>query len=492
MICVTIAAATKAEVLGQHRRLADLGAELVELRLDYLQEQVDVEKLLADRPCPVIVTCRRPADGGRFAGAEEERLGLLRAAIAAGAEFVDLEEDTAARIPRSGKTRRIVSHHDFQRTPDDLKAIHGRLSALDADVVKLVTTAVCPHDNLRILQLVRQSHTPTVGFCMGDLGIVSRILTGRFGAPWTFAASDATGVAPGQLSFAQMRGLYRYDEIHAETDVYGVIADPVGHSLSPLIHNTAFAQLKLDKVYVPLRVPPMHLAQFMDDAPLLGLKGLSVTIPHKETVIAKLGEAHEAVRAIGACNTTIWDGQQWIGYNTDFQAAMNSLEDAMGGVTSQGNPLTGKTALLLGAGGVGKAIAWGLMQRKAQVVLCDGDAERAKQLAAKLGCRAIDWSARHEMKPDVLMNGTPLGMHPKVDQTPFEAQYLRSSMVVFDAVYNPEHTLLLRSALDRGCRVVSGVDMFVRQACLQFKLFTGHEGPADVMRKVIKDAFEGK
>jgi 3-dehydroquinate dehydratase/shikimate dehydrogenase len=419
-------------------------------------------------------------------------LELLRAAMAAGAEFVDLEADAAARIPRSAKTRRIVSHHDFHRTPDDLESLHRRLAALDADVIKITTTAVCPHDNLRVLQLVRGSHVPTVGFCMGDLGVVSRILAGKFGAPWTYATPDATAVAPGQLSFAQMRGLYRYDEIHAETDVYAVIADPVGHSLSPLIHNTAFAQLKLDKVYVPIRVPPMHLAQFMEDAPHLGLKGLSVTIPHKETVIASLGEVHEAVRAIGACNTTIWDGRQWVGYNTDFLAALNSLEDAMGGVTSQGDPLTGKTALLLGAGGVGKAIAWGLMDRKAHVVLCDGDAERAKQLAAKLGCRAIDWSARHEVQADVLVNGTPLGMHPKVDQTPFEPQHMRSSMVVFDAVYNPEHTLLLRNALDRGCRVVSGVDMFVRQACLQFKLFTGHEGPADVMRKVIKDAFAGK
>lgn len=492
MICVTLCGETAESLIACHRQFADQGAELVELRLDYLQGNVDVARLLADRPCPVIVTCRRPEDGGKFAGTEDERLALLQAAIAAGAEFVDLEEDAAQRIGRSGKTRRIISRHDFQRTPDDLAAIHRRLSALDADVVKIATMAVCPHDNLRMLQLVRGAHRPTVGFCMGDLGVVSRILAGKFGSPWTYAACDATAVAPGQLSFAQMRGLYRYDEISAETDVYGVIADPVGHSLSPLIHNTAFARLKLDKVYVPLRVPPEHLAQFMDDAPQLGLKGLSVTIPHKETVIAKLGEAHEAVRAIGACNTTVWDGRKWAGYNTDFLAAMNSLEDALGGVTPQGNPLTGKTALLLGAGGVGKAIAWGLIQRKAHVVLCDGEAERARQLADRLGCQVVDWSARHEVPADVLVNGTPLGMHPKVDQTPYEPQSLRSSMVVFDAVYNPDPTLLLRNALARGCRVVSGVDMFVRQACLQFKLFTGHEGPADVMRTVIKEAFAGK
>ena len=488
MICVTIAEESVGRMLAAQHRLAADGAGLVELRLDYVQGPVSVGPLLENRPTPVIVTCRRPADGGRFAGSEEQRCQLLRAAIDAGADYVDLEEDVAGRIPRSGSTRRIVSSHNFQETPPDLAALHQQLGRHDADVVKLVTTALTPHDNLRVLQLVAGARVPTVGFCMGDIGVASRILAGRFGSPWTYAADEGKAVAPGQLSFPQLRDLYRYDQIGPATEVYGVIADPVGHSLSPLIHNAAFRQRGLNKVYVPLRVPPSTLAQFMDDAPPLGLRGLSITIPHKETVIPKLGQTDEGVQGIGACNTAVHDGRQWLGYNTDYQAAMDSLEEALGGRSGDASPVRGKRALILGSGGVGKAIAFGLVRRGATVALCDGLAERAQQLAARLGCQAVAWEARHDTPADILVNCTPLGMHPQVEQTPYDADRLRAGMVVFDVVYNPEYTRLLTDAKTRGCRIVSGVEMFVRQAGLQFRLFTGQEGPAELMRQVILDA----
>jgi 3-dehydroquinate dehydratase/shikimate dehydrogenase len=290
-----------------------------------------------------------------------------------------------------------------------------------------------------------------------------------------------------------MTDLYRYDVIGLATEVYGVIADPVGHSLSPLIHNAAFRQLEFNKVYLPFRVPPADLPQFIADAPRLGVKGLSVTIPHKEAILPQLGWAEPAVEGIGACNTAVFDGRQWRGYNTDCQAAMSSLEEALGGASPDANPLHGRTALVLGAGGVGKAIAYGLAIRQTNVVLCDGIASRAEQLAERIGCRWVNWDDRREAaaEADVVIHGTPIGMYPKVDATPLAAEDLRPGAVVFDAVYNPEETLLLRGARERGCRVVSGVDMFVRQASMQFKLFTGHDGPADMMRDVIRRAMQG-
>jgi len=497
MICVAIGEQRIDDVLAAQRRLADAGAKLVELRLDYLQEPISLRRLLEHRPTPVIVTCRRPRDGGRFNGPEQQRLELLQAAVAAGADYVDLEADVAAQISRSGSTRRIVSHHDFERTPDDVEAIHQRLSLLGADVVKLVTTATTPHDNRRLLALSAAAKIPTIAFCMGDIGVASRILAGRFGAPWTYAADSNNAVAPGQVSFQQLRDLYRYESIGPETDVYGVIADPVGHSLSPLIHNTAFRELGLNKVYVPLRIPPANLAEFMQDAPHLGLRGLSITIPHKEAVIASLGQADDAVRGIGACNTAIYDGRQWSGHNTDNQAAMDSLEEAYGAAPGSvgslsASPLAGKRAILLGAGGVGKAIAVGLMRRGATVALCDAMQERAEQLAARLGCSWVAWGVRHDVPVDVIVNCTPVGMHPKVDDTPYDAACLKPGMVVFDAVYNPEYTRLLQDAQSLGCRVVSGVEMFVRQAALQFKMFTGQPAPTALMRQVILEALGHK
>src|SRR5688500_866190 len=167
-------------MIAEHKHLAEQGATLVELRLDYITSQVNLKRLLAERPCPVIVTCRRAQDGGNWSKTEEERLMVLRQAIAMGVEYVDLEEDVAASIPRFGKTKRIVSYHNFQETPEGLPALHARLAALNADVVKVATMAHNPHDNIKLLRLIRDSRVPTVAICMGDIGTPSRILAARF------------------------------------------------------------------------------------------------------------------------------------------------------------------------------------------------------------------------------------------------------------------------------------------------------------------------
>jgi 3-dehydroquinate dehydratase/shikimate dehydrogenase len=469
--------------------LAEQGAKLVELRIDYISGDVNLKRLLVDRPCPVIISCRRAAEGGRFTGTEEQRLLLLRTAIAEGVEYVDLEDDIAGSIPRFGRTKRIVSLHDFHKTPDDLEAIHQRLCRLDADIVKVCTMANHPQDNLRMLKLVRNSKTPTVGFCMGDIGTPSRILTGKFGSPFTYATFHRDrALAPGQLSFQDMTDIYHYDQIQADTEVYAVIADPVGHSLSPLIHNAAFQQAKLNKVYVPIRVPREDLSEFIDHAAELDLRGLSVTIPHKEEVIHKLTDIDGAVRGIGACNTVVFKGKDRIGLNTDYRAAMDSLEVAVGGPAEVASQLKGKIALVLGAGGVGKAMTYGLLRRGMRVVVTDIAQAHAEAMAAQFKCLSIEWGQRHTVQAEIIVNCTPVGMHPNVDDTPYDKHHLRPSMIVFDVVYNPENTLLIKEARSRNCKVITGVDMFVRQACLQFKHFTGLEGPADLMRETIRRA----
>ena len=299
-------------------------------------------------------------------------------------------------------------------------------------------------------------------------------------------------MAPGQLTFQQMTEIYNYDKIDADTEVYGVMADPIGHSLSPLIHNAGFQHYGMNKVYIPFRVPREDLSRFIDEAPQLGIRGLSITIPHKEEVIKKLTEIDAAMRGIGAANTVIFDDKKRCGYNTDYRAAMSSLEDVLrlegNAEEKTENLLQGKTALVLGAGGVGKAIIYGLSRRGVQVVVSDGVAHQAMTLAKNFNCRSVDWNARHTIAADLLFNCTPIGMHPNVDETPYDKHHLRPSMIVFDAVYNPENTLLVKDARSRNCTVITGIDMFVRQACLQFKLFTGQEGPAEVMRETIRRA----
>jgi 3-dehydroquinate dehydratase/shikimate dehydrogenase len=491
MICVSIGRGRHRHVIAEHNHLVQQGAPLVELRLDYISGVVNVKRLLTDRPGPVVITCRRERDGGKYVGSEEERMLLLRQAIVEGADYVDLEDDIAGSVPRYGKTKRVVSLHDFRSTPNNLPEIHARLASLDADVVKVSTLAHHPHDNVRMLEMIAASKQPTVGICMGDIGTPSRLLAARFGAAFTYATfHHERALAPGQLSFQQMKDIYGYDRINRETEVFGVIGDPIGHSYSPLVHNAAFRHLGMNRVYVPFRVPAADLAEFMTDAPRLGLRGLSVTIPHKEPIMRRLTKIDGAVKTVGAVNTIVMTDGALIGYNSDYRAAMESLEEALGGSRNDQSPLAGKTLLVRGAGGAARAVAFGAKRRGANLVIAGRTAARAEQLATGVGGRAVDWSSRHGVDADVLVNCTPIGMHPNVDDTPFDEYYLRPSMVVFDTVYNPESTLLVKDARERSCRVVTGVDMFVRQAAIQFQHFTGVPAPTTVMRDALRRAID--
>jgi 3-dehydroquinate dehydratase/shikimate dehydrogenase len=224
----------------------------------------------------------------------------------------------------------------------------------------------------------------------------------------------------------------------------------------------------------------------MDDAPALGICGLSVTIPHKEAIARRLTKVDPAVKGIEAVNTVVFKGAEVLGYNTDYKAAMDSLENAMGTIGAQPNPLTDKVVLMLGAGGAARAVAYGLTRRNAKVIVTSRTRARAEALAFKHGNEVVDWDARHKVHPDVLINCTPMGMHPNVDQSPFMKRHLRPSTLVFDTVYNPESTMLIKDARSQGCQVVTGVEMFVRQAWLQFKLFTDREARPELMREVLK------
>lgn len=484
-------------MIEEHRHLAEQGAELVELRLDYIGRHIDLSRLLANRFCPVVVTCRRREDGGRWEKSEEERLMILRSAIASGVEFVDLEEDIAEKIPRYGSTKRIVSLHNFECTPDNLDEIHARLAALDADVVKIATLANSFTDCIRMLRLAEKASLPTIALCMGEIGVVTRVLGLRYGAPFTYTVlTTDRKIAPGQVKFEMMRDVYRPAEIDEKTQFFGVVADPVAHSLSPLIHNAAFLDKQLNCRYLPFRIAEEELPLFMQWCREFGIGGLSVTIPHKESILRLVSEVESAANGIGAINTVAFRGDVTSGYNTDYRAAMDCLSEALGTQKTLQNAedvhpdelFRGRGVLILGAGGVARAIAYGLRQRGAIVAISSRTRERAQQLASDIGGRALPWGSRYDIKPGILINCTPIGMHPNVDGTPYDKEKMHPDLIVFDTVYNPEQTLLIKEARIAGCFVVNGLDMFVRQAAYQFKLFTGMEPPSDLMRQTVKRA----
>ncbi len=489
MICVTVARTRHKHTIEEHNRLAEAGAKLIEIRLDYIGRSIDLPRLLKNRPTPVVVTCRRKVDGGRWERSEEERLMMLRSAIAMGVEYVDLEEDTAQKIPRYGKTKRIVSVHDFEETPSNLEEIHANLAKHDADIVKIAAIAKTFGDVRRMLGLMAKAKIPTIGISMGDIGTVTRILAARYGAPFTYSVySSERRVAPGQLTYDQMLNLYRVDEIDKDTKIFGVMADPVAHSYSPLIHNSAFVAQELNARYIPFRVPHFDLPNFLDWCREYGVGGLSVTIPHKEAVIEHLQQADAAAKEIGAVNTVLFASGATVGYNTDYRAAMDCLTEGIAKINPGDNPFQGVGALLLGAGGVSRAVGYGLVRRGASVLVSSRTHERSEKLAAEIGAKAIPWESRYDIKPKIIVNGTPIGMFPDVDESPYDGKKLDGTQLVFDTVYNPERTLLLKSAMAAGCPVVSGLQMFIRQAAYQYRLFTGKEPPIKTMVETLKRA----
>jgi 3-dehydroquinate dehydratase/shikimate dehydrogenase len=487
-ICVIVGRTRHKMVQTEILEAAKRGARLIEVRLDFLAKAPDYKRLLGNKPCEMIATVRRPQDGGRWSGSEEARQMLIRQAIVSGFDWVDLETDVADDIPRFKNVKRIVSYHNLREVPADLEKIHEKMCQQDADLVKIAVRAQHNTDNLRVLKLLRLPAKPTIAFCIGDLGLPTRILGAKFGVPFTYAAfNKERGIAPGLPSFEEMKNIFHYERINGDTAIYGVIGDPVGHSLSPVLHNAAFHSLRFNGVYLPFRVPRGELEAFLKDYDSLPVMGYSVTIPHKEAAAAYAKHKDTPVSLTQAANTLVRRQDGFEAANTDYQAVIDSLLASMP-PSPDGAPSTlhSRGVLLIGAGGVARAIAHALHREGVLLTIVNRTPERAQKLAEEVGCRVLDWAARHSVMCEILINATSVGMHPNVDESPVHNSFLKPGLIVLDTVYTPETTLLIKEAKLRGCHVITGVDMFVRQAAAQFRLFTGQDAPVEFLRTVMK------
>lgn len=485
------------------RQAVSAGAEMLELRLDYLQpltnaEVTDVVAAAVKAKLPVIATCRPNWEGGRFEGDEEERQLLLQQAVKAGAEYVDLE---FARLDEKAVdfygAKVIVSNHDFDRLPDD---IHKRLENIKIRkraVAKLAYMAERITDCFAALDMLRQEKD-LIALAMGEAGVITRLFARKLGAFLMFASLEKDKEsAPGQVTIDEMKNIYRWDAITADTKVYGIIGCPVGHSLSPVIHNAAFDETGFNGLYVPLLIAESReeFSAFLDgvrERKWLDIRGLSVTIPHKQNALeyvrANGGELEVLAERIGAVNTLSIDSNGKVsGYNTDYAGAMDALVEAMG---IQRVDMKGVTVAILGAGGVARAIVAGLTDVGAEVSIYNRTVSKGRKLAEEFGCRwgaAAELAEMQSLDVKVVINCTSLGMHPKVEGTPIKKELIKKGMVVFDTVYNPLETRLLRDARQAGAQAIDGLQMLINQAALQFKIFTGKPAPKEVMRRAALD-----
>ena len=462
-----------------------------ELRLDYLPEPdralAELRVFIATHPnATFVATCRRKDNGGCFGGTPEAELQILLGAARAGCAFVDLSLESAEALGPGAvrqlqrAARVILSWHDFSGT-GDLAAVADRMRPFQPDVCKIVPTATSLQDNLAVFGVLERFRSvdgpPCVALAMGEKGLPSRVLGLRAGSAFTFAASDlGDATAPGQVSGRSLRTLYRVPQISAVTPVYAVAGDPIRSSLSPLMLNTAFAQQGRDAVYIPLLTnDPGELFTFARELPV---QGLSVTMPLKQSILPCLDTIDSLAARIGAVNTVRRTrAGQFEGFNSDAAGIVVPLEERL--------PLQGARVLVLGAGGAARAAVFGCTDRGAEVSIMSRRPEASAHLAAEAGAQAIgrDQLARSP-EFDVLINATPAGMSGNRTQLPLDPDELRAR-VVFDLVYNPLETPLLRAASERGIQTIPGVEMFIHQGARQFELWTGEPAPVDIMREAV-------
>jgi 3-dehydroquinate dehydratase/shikimate dehydrogenase len=507
-------------------RAADVGADMIELRLDFLEEweEAEVTKLLdAARRFEgeVIATFRITDEGGHFDEDESTRISRMEfVGLHDAVDYLDVEYDAwkqSANIQQkiglvcavnkdSSRPRKklVLSKHNFDKTPAwyELRFILDGLAREPGHVDKIACKTNSIVDSLHLLDVLHSGVAvkPMVILGMGETGVLTRILGKKLGALLTFASLEAgKESAPGQVTATDMRGLYRWDAIRPETQVYGVIGCPVAHSMSPAILNGAFTATGYDGVYLPLRVEPSYddFAAFVNGMlhrQWLDLRGCSVTIPHKQNLLKwvdmRAGYIEPLTQRIGAANTLVIapgdheDGSdaEVSAYNTDYRGAMEAL---CSGMNCDPAGLKGMKAAVLGAGGVSRAIVAGLRDCGCEVDIYNRTQEKAKALADEFGANAKPLDERERNSADVIVNCTSIGMHPDVDGTPMPAAGLKHRPVVFDTVYNPIDTRLLREAREADCTTVDGVAMFVNQGAAQFELWTGREAPKFVMRKIV-------
>ncbi|HXR34926.1 MAG TPA: shikimate dehydrogenase [Candidatus Binataceae bacterium] len=460
----------------------------LEFRLDYLSKPAlalpKIKRFIESHPGSVVIaTCRRAASGGKFRGSIASQLDILGKAAVAGCQLLDVELQTATkcRPEQLQKLRNraalILSFHDFRATKK-LEETLEKMLAFPADFYKIVSTATTLSDNVTMMKfLARESDKHSlICMCMGEQGIISRVLGVRAGSVFTFASAGmGEETAPGQVTAQELRSVYRIEQVDAATRVYGVAGDPVAHSLSPAIMNAAFRRENVNAVYLGLHAKTLKdLLTCVREIPI---HGISVTMPYKESILTHMDNTDSHTTKIGACNTVVraQDGKLY-GFNTDAAGIVRPLERRLA-------TIEGARILVLGAGGAARAAVFGLKERGAEVYILNRTAGPAQKLARQARARTLKRADLKKLAFDVIINATPVGMG-NTRESPLEDKEI-NARYVFDMVYDPPETRLLKLARERGAQVIPGIEMFVHQAARQFEIWTGKPAPWDEMLRVV-------
>ncbi len=488
-VCVAVIADDPAAMIEKAEALVRENPFL-ELRLDYLKDPPQIfprlRPFLELHPEAVIVaTCRRTVGGGKFKGTIQAQMQILNKAASLACHMVDLELETASQLKPAHinklreQTAVILSFHDYKSTRK-LREHFSLMQSLPADFYKVVSTATCLHDNVEMMRFLEEQgeHHQMLGVCMGEQGIISRILAVRGGSIFTFAAATAgEETAPGQVAARTLHDVYRIDQVDAATKVYGVLGDPVSHSLSPAIMNAALRRETVNAVYLPLHAK--KLDDFLACVRQIPIQGFSVTMPYKQAIVEHLDNSDVHTQKTGACNTVVrgQDGKLY-GFNTDTAGVLRPLQNRL--------PVEGLKVLVLGAGGAARAAVFALTERGAEVFICNRTPEKAQKLARQAGAKIAKRADLKKLQFDVIINATPVGMD-KSNESPLQPEEI-NARILFEMVYDPAETPLVKMARAKGLAIIPGSEMFVHQGARQFEIWTGKPAPVDEMQRVVSMA----
>ncbi len=493
MITASIMPSSQKEATTLLEKALEKG-ELAEIRIDLIKD-LDLSEInnKFDKK-RIIVTNRKKDEGGLFEGSESERISPLIDALKIGFGFIDIESSSidslhnliSKRREYNSKTNIIISYHNFEETPQNLKEILLQMENQGHDIVKIVAYAKDISDNLRIKDLVSSRSSQNkkiISFLMGEKGEISRILCNSWGSYTSYAPLRGVGkTALGQIPIEDLNDVYRSGSINNTFDIYGLIGNPVKESIGYYVHNKLFSYYNMDAVYLNFLVD--DLDRFMSS--FKGqFKGLCVTMPFKERIVPFLNKIDTMAQKIGAINTIKKNNEGLFGTNTDWMGAVYSIEK----LTSINN----KKVLILGAVGAGKAIAFGIANRQGEVIISNRDEKKALELSKNLGAETVLWEDRNDVEFDILVNATKIGMTPEENNCPMEDSFFTkdlSGITVFDAVYSPLETRLLTRSREQGAKIANGLDMYIGQAMAQFELWTGIKPSSEKMEKFSKEALE--
>jgi 3-dehydroquinate dehydratase/shikimate dehydrogenase len=488
-ICAVVAA-PDARTMWRQLQQALKATHTIELRLDWLRDDDEIGRFLeklrvaSKIRATMIATCRRRPAGGLYRGTVAKQLLHLAEAIRAGCLWYDLDIETSSASPAEllevmlGGARRIASVHYFRRSPLDFEPVIELLAGSGADAIKIAARCDSYAQCSKLLSLARV-HSKVISIPMGELSVPTRILAlrGRNGFGY---APVAEATAPGQVALRELKNLYRADRIDAKTEVYGVIGEPIGHSLSPRLHSAGFQAARVNAVFLPFLVP--DLRDFVGRISDFKISGLAVTLPHKQNILRYLEECDPVAADIGAVNTVVIRGNGKLhGYNTDYVGVLRALERRI--------PLRGSRVLIFGAGGSARAVAYALRYAGAMVFVCARRAGQGRELARAVGGEFVARARLHSESFDAIVNTTPVGMYPHVHESPLEMRELNCDLL-FDLIYRPRVTKLMKLAKRRGIETVSGLDMFIAQGVAQFEIWMGQRAPVAPMRSAVVRALK--